>query len=261
MMCALLVAVEIFFTGAPGFAEDAIGYRQFKISGIVCDTGVAYMTTGSRRDIAVSAIAYSSAMAGSWSITDMTLVAGDTRISPAQTGKFYAQHGPLLKYPAAVIYEAMGMNVDAPGPGPKKGVTRTNAGPGLLTLPSNGDVTGVNSIFSVDSSVINTIDENRDVIEITIEEKATHRRELVRMPLANVPAGEIRYDYGLMRPDELMQMMDTLDLQAATLRKNQQNFKPGKDPEFDELQKKIELLEVERGMIFRIRLDREKVDR
>lgn len=59
-------------------------------------------------------------------------------------------------------------------------------------------------------------------------------------------AKEPRFDYDGMRQDELMQIMNVLETQAATLKKNQAKYKSGVNPEYKEIQDKIDELEAER---------------
>lgn len=64
-------------------------------------------------------------------------------------------------------------------------------------------------------------------------------------------AKEPRFDYDGMRQDELMQIMNVLETQAATLRKNQAKYKRGVNPEYKEIQDKIDSLEAEREAAYK----------
>lgn len=64
-------------------------------------------------------------------------------------------------------------------------------------------------------------------------------------------AEEPRFDYNNMRQDELMQIMNVLDAQAATMKKNQAKYKRGVNPEYEEIQKKIDQLEGERNEAYK----------
>lgn len=64
-------------------------------------------------------------------------------------------------------------------------------------------------------------------------------------------AKEPRFDYSNMRQDELMQLIEILEAQAGTLRKNQGRYKQGVNPEYGEIQNKIEELEAERAAAYK----------
>lgn len=64
-------------------------------------------------------------------------------------------------------------------------------------------------------------------------------------------AKEPRFDYNNMRQDELMQIMNVLETQAGTLKKNQAKYKRGVNPEYEEIQSKIEELEGEREAAYK----------
>ena len=64
-------------------------------------------------------------------------------------------------------------------------------------------------------------------------------------------AKEPRFDYNNMRQDELMQIMNVLETQAGTLKKNQAKYKRGVNPEYEEIQNKIEDLEGERAAAYK----------
>ncbi len=62
---------------------------------------------------------------------------------------------------------------------------------------------------------------------------------------------EPRFDYSNMKQDELMQIIEILEAQAGTLKRNQGKYKQGVNPEYEEIQNKIEELEAERAAAYK----------
>lgn len=63
-------------------------------------------------------------------------------------------------------------------------------------------------------------------------------------------------DYGRMGQDELLGLVNTLGDDIVILEKDRQSFKYGTDPEYDEIQRKIEKLQTERGIAYEKWLER-----
>ena len=71
---------------------------------------------------------------------------------------------------------------------------------------------------------------------------------------AVVRAEEARFKFSDMRQDELMQIIEILEKQVGTLRKNRDNYKEDAGPEYKELQGKIEELERELAIAHKARI-------
>lgn len=69
-----------------------------------------------------------------------------------------------------------------------------------------------------------------------------------------VKAEEARFKFSDMRQDELMQIIEILEKQVGTLRKNRDNYKEDGSPEYKELQGKIEELERELAIAYKARI-------
>ncbi|MBU0605520.1 MAG: hypothetical protein KKH77_04450 [Candidatus Omnitrophica bacterium] len=67
-------------------------------------------------------------------------------------------------------------------------------------------------------------------------------------------AEEARFKFSDMRQDELMQIIEILEKQVGTLRKNRDNYKEDGSPEYKELQGKIEELERELAIAYKARI-------
>jgi len=68
------------------------------------------------------------------------------------------------------------------------------------------------------------------------------------------PDGEARFDFDSMRQDELMQIIEILGSQIDALKRSREKYKDGVNPEYGEIQSKIEELEAERAAAYKRRL-------
>lgn len=248
------------FTARSAVSAQDIEYKQFRLEKASCDAAVSYRTAEEGLDIAVSAIAYGKgAEFRKWSVTDIRLNIGLERVRPERSGKFYVEKESLFRFPAAIVFAAIGTQIGAPLPGPGEGIARAGAavGLGLLALQAKGSIAGENCVFNLHWNTVDKIYEGRDFIEITIENGGRHLKETIKIGLRSAPAKERRFDYSNMRQDEIMQMVETLEGQVGILKKNQEKYKYGTHPEYDELQQKIEELELERGMAYKTWLERQ----
>jgi len=250
------------FTARSAVSAQDIEYRQFRFEKVSCDAAISYKTSEKGLDIAVSAIAYGKgAEFKKWSVTDIRLNIDPERIRPDIRGKFYVDKESLFRYPAAIVFAAIGTQVGSSFSGLGEGITKAGAtiGLGLLTLQAKGSIAGENSVFNLDWNTVDKIYEGRDFIEITVENIDAHLKEKIRVGLRNELSKEKRFDYSNMRQDEIMQMIETLEGQIDILRKNQEKYKSGINPEYEEIQQKIEELELERGMAYKTWLERQNI--
>ena len=77
---------------------------------------------------------------------------------------------------------------------------------------------------------------------------------LVAGTAAAVKTEEARFKFGDMRQDELMQIIEILEKQVGTLKKNRDKYKENVNPEYKELQGKIEELERELAIAYKARI-------
>lgn len=66
-----------------------------------------------------------------------------------------------------------------------------------------------------------------------------------------IKAEEPRFKFSEMRQDELTQIIEILDNQAAALKKSLGKYKEGVNPEYGEIKSKIEELESERATAYK----------
>ena len=69
-----------------------------------------------------------------------------------------------------------------------------------------------------------------------------------------IKAEEARFKFSEMRQDELMQIIEILENQVGTLKKNLGKYKEGVNPEYKEIQSKIEELESELQLAYKSRI-------
>ncbi len=124
-------------------------------------------------------------------------------------------------------------------------------GLGLLALMAEGDVTGERDTFILGWDTVDKILESRDYISITVENTDQHQKESIKINLMKAPIEEARFDFSNMRQDELLQVMDTLENQIKTVTNNLSKYKFEVDPEYEEMQKRIESLETERAAAYK----------
>lgn len=260
-----LILAAIFFTDA-GFSQEEVLYKKFKLENVTCDAGVLYrnrMPEG--MDIGVSAIATGAgAEFRRWEIAGIILSIDSERMKPGKTGKFYTRKESFFRVPAAVLFAAIGAQVDASGSGLEKGIAKagTALGLGLLVLQARGEITGQNCIFSLNRTMADRIKPGRDFLEITVENKGLHLKEAVKIGIIK-PGGKSggRFNYRMMSRNELADLINTLDGQIVTLEKNQAAYKYGSDPEHDEIQRKIEKLQAEKGIAYGKWLEKQRPGR
>ena len=134
------------------------------------------------------------------------------------------------------------------------GVTAAGAaiGLGLLATQAKGDITGRNASFKLSSELAGMISE-KDAVEITVEDTGLHLKDVVRTGLTApaAVAGEPGPDYSGMARDEIFNKMDVMKSEIDGLETRQSSYKYGEDPEYDDIQAKIESLETERGLAYR----------
>jgi hypothetical protein len=257
----VLAVFALFISTASSEAyEQDIEYRQFRLSDVSCDVAVSYRSTDDHLEVAVSAVAYGNGFEfRKWAVTDIKLSINAARVRANKENRFYATKESLFRFPAAVVFAAIGTQLDVPGSALRQGITKAGmaAGLGLLVMTAKGDIAGQTNFFDLGWDTVDSIYEGRDFIEITVENTDMHLKKTMKINLMKGPPKERRFDFGNMRQDELAQIMDTLEDQICNIRKNQVKYKYGIDLEYGEMQNKIEALEVERAEAYKVWYERQ----
>lgn len=250
MSVPIFVVASLVFTSGTSSAGESVEYRQFALEKVTCDAAVSYKTTKDGLEVKVAAVAYGKGSEfRKWDVTDIRLHIGRQAITTENSSKFFVKKESIFRYPAAVVFAAIGTQISTAGSGFNKAITATGAtiGFGLLALMAEGDITGERDIFNLSWDTVDKINEIGDYVSITVEDTDEHLKETVRIALMKAPIEEPRFDFSNMRQDELLQIMDTIGSQINTIRNNQSKYERGFDKEYEEMQGRIESLETERA--------------
>lgn len=256
----LAISVSIFFITSAAFSQEEIEYKKFKLENSSCDVGVRYKNTPKGIVVGVSAIATGKGDEfRKWKVSEIKLKLGGERYKPDKEGKFYVTEESLFRVPGAIVFAAIGALSDYGGSGLEEGISKTGAaiGFGLIALQANGEITGECCIFNVPAATVDKIEEGKDSIEILIENEDQHLKDIIKIGLIK-PTGEMakKFDYDKMNQGDLLSLVDDLKGRIVSLEKEQSEYKYGQDPEYDDIQRKIEKLETERGMAYKIWFER-----
>ncbi len=259
-MNLVIAAVLILLSTQNAFCQDEIQYKKFNLDGATCNTAVMYKRTLETVQIGVSAIATGmGAEFKNWKVADIKLSIGNEKIRPDETGKFYAKKESFFRIPAAVLFAALGTQVKTGVSDLEQGLAKAGAaaGLGLLVLQAHGEITGERCIFRLTRETAEKITRPKDAIEIIVENENTHVKYKIKIGIAQLPLkARPRFDYDKMSREELLNLVDALEEQVKVLEKNQASYKYGSDPEYDEIQRKIEKLDAERGMAYKAWFER-----
>jgi len=251
----VLILILMLFLALRARAQEEVEYKRFKLERVTCDAAVVYQPLASGMDVAVSAIAFGrGAEFRKWTISRIRLNIERRRVRPAKSGKFYVRKESLFRIPAAVLFAAIGTQIDVGGSALEQGIGKAGAaiGLGLLVLQAKGEIGGEQCVFNIDAELLEKIVEGRDFIEIIIENTDLHLEDTVRIGLVKKSEAQvIRPDYKLMSSSDLIKMVDDLKIEINSLEIEQNSYKYGEDPEFDSIQNKIEGLETERALAYK----------
>lgn len=168
--CLILLACSL----CPAQDAEEIQYQSVKVGKVNCDIGILFrkLPEGGT-EVIVSAIAKGKgANFRVWEVEDIKLEIGDETIRPYSSQKFYTTQSSILRYPAAVVFGAIGTQYEMygknssvvlkPGAQPiqlkrtglqtvidKAGMT---AGLGLLVTQAKGEITGLKCAFRVNGT-------------------------------------------------------------------------------------------------------------
>ena len=253
--CALLCLF-----GGTVFSQEEIEYKKFKLEDSSCDVGVRYKNTPKGMIIGVGAIATGRGVEfRKWSVSSIKLNIGGKRFKPDKEEKFYVTEESFWRIPGAIVFAAIGIlgdysNNDFENAIGKAGV---GLGLGLIALQASGEIGGVRCIFNIPPEAVSAIKEGQDAIEINIENEGLHLKDTIKIGLI-MPKDEMleRYNYDKMSQEGLLGLVDSLKGQIAALEDEQTVYKYGRDPRYDDIQRKIEGLETERGMAYKAWFER-----
>ena len=239
----------------PAHSQEESQYKKFKMDNEATDAAIMYKVRPDGMEVSVSAVTIGKgAEFRKWEVTDIRLRIAGEAVKPDSYGRFYVTKESIFRYPAAVLFAVIGATVNAEGSGLSKGVTRVGAaiGLGLLATQAKGNITGQNATFKLSGELARKISEG-DAVEITTEDTSFHWKDVIRTGLMAPAAVALNPapDYSGMTKDEIFTKMETVKSEIEGMEKRQSSYKYGEDPEYDDIQQKIELLETERGLAYR----------
>lgn len=249
----------IFYVGL-SFSHEEMEYKKFKFEESSCDVGVHYKSAKDRLSIGVSAIATGKGSEfRKWEVSGIKIDIDGRRFRPDEESNFYVTEESLFRVPGAIVFAAIGAFGEYGGGNLNNNLSKIGVGlgMGLIALQAKGEITGERCVFNIPADELNKIDEGRDYIEISIENKNLHLKESIKIAIIK-PSGELsdRYNFSGMTRNDLSGLMDTLKDKIIVLTKEQADYKYGQDPEFDVIQKKIDRCETERGMAYKAWFER-----
>lgn len=262
---AALILTAASVAASPVYSQEESQYKKFKMDHETTDAAIIYRDLPEGLEVSVSAVTTGK---GSefrrWEVTDIRLRIGGEAIRPGSYGRFYVTKESLFRYPAAVLFAVIGATVNASGSKLSKGVTRTGAAIalGLLATQAKGEITGMNASFKLSKELADKITESA-AVEITTENKGNHWKDVIRTGLSRpgTASAAQRADYSSMLAPQIMDRLDSMKSEVNELEARQASYKYGEDPEYDDIQQKIESLETERAFAYRAWYERENKDK
>jgi len=242
-------------------SQEESQYKRFKMEKETTDAAIMYKIRPDGMDVAVSAVTMGKgAEFRKWEVTDIRLRIAGEAVRPDSYGRFYVTKESIFRYPAAVLFGVIGGMSTYGQSGLGAGITAAGAaiGLGLLATQAKGDITGRNALFRLSGELAAKIRDG-DAVEITTEDGNFHWKDVIRtglMPPSSV-AKTPPPDYSGMTKDEIFAKMDTVKSEIEGLESRQSSYKYGEDPEYDDIQQKIESLETERGLAYRAWYDKD----
>jgi hypothetical protein len=208
-------------------------------------------------DVTVSAIALGwGAEFRHWRIDKIKLKIGDARIRPDKSDLFFVRKESFWRIPAAVLWAVIGAMYESPEGTSEFDKVLTNiglaAGLGLLTLQAKGDIPGEKCVFHLKKDIADKIAYGKDSIIVSISDSYTHENYDIRIGMTRAPSKEAKGPhYGGMTKEELQKTMVGLDEEAVALEKDLSSYKYGQDPQYDEIQARIEDLRSEQARAYK----------
>lgn len=256
----LFLSILALFASSPLFSQEEIEYKKFKLAESSCDVGIRYKKTSDGFIVGVSAIATGKgAEFRHWKASDIKLNIDGKRFRPDKEGKFYVTEESFFRVPGAIVFAALAAYGDYRSV--QEGIGRVGValGLGLIALQAKGEITGERCAFNIPDDMVQKIKEGRDSIDIIIENEGLHLKETIKIGLI-IPTTEstAKYNYDKVSQGDLLKLVDTLKEKISSLEQEQTSYKYGRDPEYDDIQRKIEKTETERGMAYKTYLERKQ---
>lgn len=240
---------------AIAYPQEEAQYKKFKMDNETTSAAIMYKITPDGMNVAVSAVTMGKGSEfRKWEVTDIRLRIAGEAVRPDSYGRFYVTKESIFRYPAAVLFAVIGGFSTYGQSGLSAGVTAAGMaiGLGLLATQAKGEITGQNASFKLSPELAGKIGPG-DAVEITTEDKDLHWKDLVRtglMPPSAV-SGNKAADYSGMTKDAIFKKMETMGSEIGELESRQASYKYGEDPEYDDIQRRIESLETERAFAYR----------
>jgi len=251
---ALIITVSLIVIPSV-YPQEESQYKKFKMDNETTDAAIMYKVRPGGMDVAVSAVTTGKgAEFRKWEVTDIRLRIAGEAVRPDSYGRFYVTKESIFRYPAAVLFGVIGAFSTYGQSGLNAGITAAGMaiGLGLLASQAKGEITGQNATFKLGSELAGKIGEG-DAVEITTEDANFHWKDVIRTGL--IPPSAVAFtqqpDYSGMTRDAIFTKMDAMKSEIEGLETQQTSYKYGEDPEYDDIQKKIESLETERGLAYR----------
>ena len=259
---AAFFAALILISAQLSFSQEETEYKKFKFDDAFCNVGVHYKKSPQGLTVGVSAIATGKgAEFRKWNVSSIKMRIGDKRFNPDKEGKFYVTEESLFRVPAAIVFAAIGAFGEYGGSDFNNTFSKIGValGMGLIALQAKGEITGERCVFYIPADLASKIEEGKDNIEITIGNDDQHLEDSIKIGLI-IPAADFksRYNFENMSENELSKKMDSLKSDIVLLDQEQSSYKYGQDPQYDAIQKKIEILETERGLAYKAWFDKKR---
>lgn len=249
----LLFLLGLFCAGI-AFSEEEIEYKRFKLEDASCDVGVRYKTTDEGMIVGVSALPTGKGVEfRKWSVSAIKLNIGGKRLRPDKEGKFYVTEESFFRVPGAIIFAAIGALGEYSSNDFDNAIGKVGMalGLGLIALQAKGEITGERALFNMPKELVDKIKEGADAIEITIENENLHLKNEIRIGLVKPAGNELaEFNFDRMSENDLLKHVNLLRGEIAALENEQAAYKYGQDPEYDDIQRKLEKLEAERGIAY-----------
>lgn len=253
---AIYISASVLFYSPAASAQEKIEYKRFKLEKVTCDTAISYKATLKGAEVGVSAIATGKgADFRKWNIADIKLHIDDERIPPDRTGNFYVREESFFRIPAAVLFAALGTQIDVGGSALEQGIAKAGMaiGLGLLVWQAKGDITGERAFFILDKDLAEKAFNGNGFSEIRVENEGAHLQETVRIGITRpVFRADTEKIYILMNKDDLSRLIDEMGTKVGELEKEQASYRYGTDPEYDKMQSRIEDLQTRRGIAYKV---------
>jgi len=169
--------------GAAGQPQDRFPtqFESLEKDKTTCNIGIVYKETPEGMEVDVSALATGKgAEFRQWDVTDIKLDINGAIIYPSDTSKFYTRKESIFRWPAAVVFAALGVMNEGPGDNRSDlalGIDKAGmaAGLGLITSQAKGELTGLKCKFILDKNMAAEIYEG-NIVKIVAENRDRNKK-------------------------------------------------------------------------------------